>query len=323
MDTTPLQWSQVLNGGVRSVENPNPTPTPNRPTEKKPRPEKEQALNCPRCNSTNTKFCYYNNYSLSQPRYFCKGCRRYWTNGGTLRNVPVGGGSRKNRRPSSSSSSSSSTTTSSSSSILSASKKLAIPNLSTPKISSPINPKIHEGDDLSLGFNHQSILYNRGSDQFVAPSFGLEVRNYLGMQENPNFNCSNSSDLPIMSSGGIMMSSLIPNLAHHHHVSKSSSTVVSSSGFLPELTSDGKSSLCFSLDGGIHDQKYWYGNLQLGGQDDQTIGQSAAGTLISPIDDDHAGARGDELEGTRGGDSSSNHGYNWINGILQAGGSTW
>ncbi|MQL79612.1 hypothetical protein Taro_012042 [Colocasia esculenta] len=70
--------------------------------ERKPRPPPEQALNCPRCNSTNTKFCYYNNYSLSQPRYFCKGCRRYWTKGGTLRNVPIGGGCRKNKRSSSS-----------------------------------------------------------------------------------------------------------------------------------------------------------------------------------------------------------------------------
>ncbi|KAK8961430.1 Dof zinc finger protein DOF1.4 [Platanthera guangdongensis] len=55
-------------------------------------------LNCPRCDSANTKFCYYNNYSLSQPRHFCKSCKRYWTRGGTLRNVPVGGGSRKNKR---------------------------------------------------------------------------------------------------------------------------------------------------------------------------------------------------------------------------------
>lgn len=54
---------------------------------------------CPRCESLNTKFCYYNNYSLSQPRYFCKACRRYWTQGGTLRNVPVGGGCRKGKRP--------------------------------------------------------------------------------------------------------------------------------------------------------------------------------------------------------------------------------
>ncbi|XP_038988372.1 dof zinc finger protein DOF3.2-like [Phoenix dactylifera] len=71
------------------------------PPERKLRPHQEQALKCPRCDSTNTKFCYYNNYSLSQPRYFCKGCRRYWTQGGSLRNVPVGGGSRKNKRSSS------------------------------------------------------------------------------------------------------------------------------------------------------------------------------------------------------------------------------
>ncbi|CAO2202316.1 unnamed protein product [Urochloa humidicola] len=55
---------------------------------------------CPRCESTETKFCYYNNYNTSQPRHFCKTCRRYWTKGGTLRNVPVGGGTRK--KPSSS-----------------------------------------------------------------------------------------------------------------------------------------------------------------------------------------------------------------------------
>ncbi|CAN1807213.1 Dof zinc finger protein DOF1.7 [Linum perenne] len=55
-------------------------------------------LRCPRCDSSNTKFCYYNNYSLSQPRHFCKSCKRYWTRGGTLRNVPVGGGCRKNHK---------------------------------------------------------------------------------------------------------------------------------------------------------------------------------------------------------------------------------
>uniref|UniRef100_A0A0D9VVX8 Dof zinc finger protein n=1 Tax=Leersia perrieri TaxID=77586 RepID=A0A0D9VVX8_9ORYZ len=61
-------------------------------------PPQEQGLRCPRCDSPNTKFCYYNNYSLSQPRHFCKTCRRYWTKGGALRNVPVGGGCRKNKR---------------------------------------------------------------------------------------------------------------------------------------------------------------------------------------------------------------------------------
>ncbi|MQL89906.1 hypothetical protein Taro_022478 [Colocasia esculenta] len=70
-------------------------------------PQEEQHLRCPRCDSTNTKFCYYNNYNLSQPRHFCKDCRRYWTKGGALRNIPVGGGTRKNSKRGASSSSSS------------------------------------------------------------------------------------------------------------------------------------------------------------------------------------------------------------------------
>ncbi|XP_062029843.1 dof zinc finger protein DOF5.4 [Rosa rugosa] len=70
--------------------------------------QNHQALKCPRCDSLNTKFCYYNNYNLSQPRHFCKSCRRYWTKGGVLRNVPVGGGCRKTKRSKPKSSSSSS-----------------------------------------------------------------------------------------------------------------------------------------------------------------------------------------------------------------------
>ncbi|KAH7849313.1 hypothetical protein Vadar_016147 [Vaccinium darrowii] len=68
-------------GPTRPQHGPNHQPEP-------------EALPCPRCTSTNTKFCYYNNYNLSQPRHYCKSCRRYWTRGGTLRNVPVGGGTR-------------------------------------------------------------------------------------------------------------------------------------------------------------------------------------------------------------------------------------
>lgn len=78
----------------------NGSSKPNCVERKLVRPQKDQIVNCPRCNSTNTKFCYYNNYSLSQPRYFCKTCRRYWTEGGSLRNIPVGGGSRKNKKSS-------------------------------------------------------------------------------------------------------------------------------------------------------------------------------------------------------------------------------
>ncbi|XP_059299625.1 dof zinc finger protein DOF3.1-like [Lycium ferocissimum] len=82
----------------------------------KPQFPDQEILKCPRCDSINTKFCYYNNYNLSQPRHFCKNCKRYWTKGGILRNIPVGGSSRKNTKRSSSTnskrSSSSSTSTS-------------------------------------------------------------------------------------------------------------------------------------------------------------------------------------------------------------------
>ncbi|KAM0039720.1 putative transcription factor C2C2-Dof family [Helianthus debilis subsp. tardiflorus] len=73
------------------------TTKPHHTTTGTPPPEPEH-LPCPRCDSTNTKFCYYNNYNFSQPRHFCKACRRYWTHGGTLRDIPIGGGSRKNAK---------------------------------------------------------------------------------------------------------------------------------------------------------------------------------------------------------------------------------
>ncbi|KAI3764902.1 hypothetical protein L2E82_14919 [Cichorium intybus] len=61
------------------------------------RPDK--IIPCPRCKSMETKFCYFNNYNVNQPRHFCKGCQRYWTAGGALRNVPVGAGRRKAKAP--------------------------------------------------------------------------------------------------------------------------------------------------------------------------------------------------------------------------------
>ncbi|XP_042421019.1 dof zinc finger protein DOF1.8-like isoform X2 [Zingiber officinale] len=123
--------------------------------EKKARPQPEQALKCPRCASTNTKFCYYNNYSLSQPRYFCKSCRRYWTQGGSLRNVPVGGGCRKNKKSSSSSASAAAAAASSSTKIIKPSSDLDN-NSTTANLlanSFPPLPSIpHLSDDLTLAF---------------------------------------------------------------------------------------------------------------------------------------------------------------------------
>ncbi|GFS39343.1 Dof-type zinc finger DNA-binding family protein [Actinidia rufa] len=113
--------------------------------ERKVRPQKDQPMNCPRCNSTNTKFCYYNNYSLTQPRYFCKTCRRYWTQGGSLRNIPIGGSSRKNRR--SSTSIPSTSTSTSSHKLLDLNPPTSLSHLSSQK------PKIHQvPQDLNLAF---------------------------------------------------------------------------------------------------------------------------------------------------------------------------
>ncbi|KAI3456299.1 hypothetical protein Pfo_012962 [Paulownia fortunei] len=86
-------WGQtILQSGAAEMSKP--------PSVRRQQPLQQQSepLKCPRCGSTITKFCYYNNYNKSQPRHFCKSCKRHWTKGGTLRNVPVGGG-RKNKRP--------------------------------------------------------------------------------------------------------------------------------------------------------------------------------------------------------------------------------
>ena len=61
------------------------------------RPDPEQ---CPReeCGSDNTKFCYYNNYNVEQPRFYCRTCQRFWTKGGKMRTLRVGSGKRKYER---------------------------------------------------------------------------------------------------------------------------------------------------------------------------------------------------------------------------------
>ncbi|KAI3710299.1 hypothetical protein L2E82_40077 [Cichorium intybus] len=93
-DHIELSWTQnmLTSDTIQSSSNPRST-TLKRPLQT----QQPDPVKCPRCDSTNTKFCYYNNYNKTQPRYFCKACKRHWTKGGTLRNVPVGGG-RKNKR---------------------------------------------------------------------------------------------------------------------------------------------------------------------------------------------------------------------------------
>uniref|UniRef100_I1M283 Dof zinc finger protein n=1 Tax=Glycine max TaxID=3847 RepID=I1M283_SOYBN len=87
-----LDWNQTLLE-AQNLELPKPPPMRKQQQQTQP----SEPLKCPRCDSINTKFCYYNNYNKSQPRHYCRACKRHWTKGGTLRNVPVGGG-RKNKR---------------------------------------------------------------------------------------------------------------------------------------------------------------------------------------------------------------------------------
>lgn len=61
-------------------------------------------LKCPRCSSLDTKFRYFNNHSVTQPRHYCKTCKRHWTVGGNLRDIPVGGNPRRNKQTKASSS---------------------------------------------------------------------------------------------------------------------------------------------------------------------------------------------------------------------------
>ncbi|KAF3451516.1 hypothetical protein FNV43_RR07611 [Rhamnella rubrinervis] len=92
-----LDWNQTL---LQSQNLQLPKPQSMRRQQQQQNLQNQQQpepLKCPRCDSSNTKFCYYNNYNKLQPRHFCRACKRHWTKGGTLRNVPVGGG-RKNKR---------------------------------------------------------------------------------------------------------------------------------------------------------------------------------------------------------------------------------
>ncbi|URD83922.1 dof zinc finger protein [Musa troglodytarum] len=106
-------------------------------TERRIRPQKEQALHCP---------------------------RRYWTDGGSLRNVPVGGGSRKNKRPylssaaatTSATSATTSSTATATSSIGSNPKKLPT-GLIPPPVSLSTSQKFHDGQDLNLAFPHHGL----------------------------------------------------------------------------------------------------------------------------------------------------------------------
>ncbi|KAL3335276.1 hypothetical protein AABB24_031470 [Solanum stoloniferum] len=131
----------------------------------------QQVLKCPRCDSINTKFCYYNNYNLSQPRHFCKNCKRYWTKGGILRNIPVGGSSRKNTKRSSSSNSC---------------KRSSTMSISSSTSSEQISKTEHFATPVVPAFDQNSpILDANGPFGSLLASNGPEIGNFLDVL-NPN-----------------------------------------------------------------------------------------------------------------------------------------
>ncbi|OVA14742.1 zinc finger protein [Macleaya cordata] len=263
--------------------------------ERRARPHKEHALNCPRCNSTNTKFCYYNNYSLTQPRYFCKTCRRYWTEGGSLRNVPVGGGSRKNRRSSSISSSSSASATS---------KKLPdhlTPPTTISKSSSHQNPKIHETHDLNLAFP--------STDHYNPISEFVELPN-MDQSNNNNNNNNHQQNIPTSSTSLSALEFLRSGISSRGLSSfmpmpvPDSNTVYSSAGFALQ---DFKPTINFGVDG----LGGGYGSIQ-------GVHQESSGRPLFPFEDLRQVSNTSEFDQNRGHQGDSN-GY-W-SGML--GGGSW
>jgi hypothetical protein len=99
LDTASRLVEESINPSTEEEQKTNEEQAENAQDKTLKKPDK--LLPCPRCNSMDTKFCYYNNYNVNQPRHFCKNCQRYWTAGGAMRNVPVGAGRRKNKNSSS------------------------------------------------------------------------------------------------------------------------------------------------------------------------------------------------------------------------------
>lgn len=273
--------------------------------EKKAKPQKE-VLNCPRCYSINTKFCYYNNYSLAQPRYFCKTCKRYWTEGGCLRNLPVGGG-RKNKRSSLSSSNSSSSTSTST-------KNIKLPELITPDNCTQ-NPKIYNGQDLNLTFPNISDLVqqNNINDNSTSSTSINTLVNTITTSNSHLSGLELLTGIPISSRD---LHSFMPSTVQVHVDANSS--FYSTCGFPLQ---DFKPTLNFSLDG-IGES----GFANLHGVDHQ----ETSGSILFPFEDlkqvssstnvpsmDQNNSNSEEQEQKQQGYSS---GY-WGGGMLGGGGS--
>ncbi|KAK8580680.1 hypothetical protein V6N13_143745 [Hibiscus sabdariffa] len=147
------------------------------------RQQQSEPLKCPRCDSTNTKFCYYNNYNKSQPRHFCKACKRHWTKGGTLRNVPVGGGHKNKRLKTSNTNTASGATASKTSIVVKSSTASGVNNRLNNFM--PIQRPQQQRHDLQLPLADQK---NTSTMQFQV--MGRPVPPTSSLLKNP-LNCGN------------------------------------------------------------------------------------------------------------------------------------
>ncbi|XVE76354.1 hypothetical protein DITRI_Ditri12bG0165400 [Diplodiscus trichospermus] len=258
-------------------------------------PMPETALKCPRCESSNTKFCYFNNYSLTQPRHFCKTCRRYWTRGGALRNVPVGGGCRRNKRSKGSSSKSPVSTdrqTASGSSTISSNSTGSTdilglgPQVPPMRFMAPLHHLTEFGGNTDIGLNYgtlstpvggtsdlsfqigSALASGAGAGGVAAPGTSLLTMTGLDqwrLQQTPQFpflgGLESSSGLYQFESGSGIEPSGYGGGAGHHHVRPkiSSSTATQMASVKMEENSQQELNLARQFLGVQGNDQYWGG----------------------------------------------------------------
>ncbi|KAI3986162.1 hypothetical protein MKX01_004306 [Papaver californicum] len=231
MQITPAQLEDILAATNSSK--------PYTQDEKKVRPQQEQAppsLKCPRCDSTNTKFCYYNNYSLSQPRYFCKSCKRYWTQGGSIRKIPVGGSTCKKK----------SNKKSSSSTKKSKDQSVSTTNSNPVPYSNPVPSSTSVSNDVTLTFsghqNHKHLATTTGEHIFgLGPVFGshdnTQFDTHRSSTSTSTTNNSNSNPNTLLFEA--LKSGFLENQSGNHSFNSNESMGEVENGMLPYIQMNG------------------------------------------------------------------------------------
>ncbi|KAI3898202.1 hypothetical protein MKX03_017628 [Papaver bracteatum] len=188
-----------------------------------------QPLNCPRCDSTNTKFCYYNNYNRTQPRHYCKSCKRHWTKGGTLRNVPVGG-ARKNKRQKIDNNSSSNKSKNNSNK-----KRRVVTDCSERKGNNMVLQSSGLEQDTTSEFLYESLIYPTSTTATARQQNFFSVEN-SNIGDGNSFMSSSSIDpgpIPMFQFASL---SSIDHNHQQHNPSLNSSTTLSNGGFQSSST---------------------------------------------------------------------------------------